>query len=119
LFLLRAIGVLVGAIANQVPMADTERALQIADLTITPAWIIGGGMLWRSKALGYVSGLGLLFQANMLFVALLVFFLLQPLLTDAPFALTDFVVVLVMGSVSFVPFVLFWRGVASRAKHPW
>lgn len=39
------------------PMADTERALQIADFAATPAWIIGGAMLWRRKALGYVSGL--------------------------------------------------------------
>ena len=114
LFLLRSINVLVGAATSQVPMAGTERALQIADFVITPAWIIGGVMLWRRKALGYVSGLGLLFSATMLFIALIVFLLLQPLLTNTPFALGDVAVVAIMGMVCFVPFILFARGVAAK-----
>ena len=52
----------------------------------------------------------MLFQASMLFVGLIVFLLLQPVLTDAPFAVADVAVVFVMGLVCFVPFVLFTRG---------
>ena len=95
-------------------MAETELALQIADVVITPAWVIGGILLWRRQALGYVTGLGLLFQASMLFIALIIFLLLQPFLTTAPFVLVDVVVIFVMGLICFVPFALFVRGMVSK-----
>ena len=62
------------------------------------------------------TGLGLLVQASMLFVALLIFMLLQPILTAAPFILTDFAVILLMGMICFIPFVIFVRGVASGGE---
>jgi len=52
----------------------------------------------------------------MLFIALIAFFLLQPLLTETPFAWTDMFVILVMGSIYFVPFTLFARGVLKRSS---
>jgi hypothetical protein len=114
LFCLRAIGVLVGALVNQTPIGTTELAVLISDFVTSPASIIGGVLLWRRKPLGYVAGMGLLFQTSMLFVGLILFMLLQPLLTAAPFSLADVVVVFIMGLVSFVPFALFVRGVVSR-----
>ena len=75
--------------------------------------IIGGLLLWRREPLGYVAGAGLLFQASMLFIGLIAVLLLQPLLTAAPFPLTDTIVVFAMGLVCFVPFALFLRGVVS------
>jgi hypothetical protein len=78
------------------------------------ALIIGGVMLWRRKALGYVVGTGLLFNLSMLFVGLLAVMLLQPLLTDAPFSATDVMVIFVMTLLSFIPLILFIRG-ASRS----
>ncbi len=109
LFCLRAL--------SQVVSAPTgpELGVLVADLLTTPWWVIGGILLWRRQALGYAAGLGLLFQGSLLFVALLVFFLLQPLVTAAPFALTDFVVIAVMGLACFVPFGLFLRGVQKSA----
>jgi len=64
--------------------------------------------------MGYVVGTGLLFQASMLFTGLIMFILLQPLVTQAPFMLADLVAVLIMGLVCFIPFALFVRGVISR-----
>jgi hypothetical protein len=113
LFTLRAIGVLAGALASQTSMAETELAPNVADLLIAPAWVIGGVLLWRREAFGYVSGLGLLFSVSMLFIGLIVFLLVQPFLTAAPFALVDVVVVLILGLIGFVPFALFVRGVLS------
>jgi hypothetical protein len=52
----------------------------------------------------------------MLFVGLLIFFILQPFVTGAPFPLVDFVVILVMGLVVFIPFGLFWRGLIMAGK---
>jgi hypothetical protein len=113
LFFLRAIGVLVGALASQTPMAETELAPNVSDLLIAPALVVGGVLLWRREAFGYVTGLGLLFQASMLFIGLIILLLLQPLLTTAPFALVDVVVVFILGLISFVPFALTVRGVVS------
>ena len=64
-----------------------------------------------------LTGLGPLFQASMLFFALIVFLFLQPLLTTAPFALADTVVIFIMGLVCFIPFAFFVRGVASKEKY--
>jgi hypothetical protein len=61
-----------------------------------------------------VAGLGLLFQGSMLFIGLIIFLLLQPLLTSAPFSIVDVIVVLVMGLICFIPFGLFVRGVVAN-----
>lgn len=115
LFLLRAIGVMVSALTSGALLTEAELAVNIADFLTTPAWVIGGILLWQRKELGYITGLGLLFQGSMLFIALSLFLLLQPILTDAPFALADALVILVIGSICFIPFALFVRGVATRS----
>lgn len=114
LMFLRVIFVLIAALINQTSVAITELSVLVADFLIAPAVIIGGVLLWRKKALGYVSGLGLLFQSSMLFIGLIFFLLLQPLLTNAVFALIDVVVVLIMGLICFIPFALFVRGVIAH-----
>ena len=111
LFLFRVIAVVVGALLSQTPLPRVELALLLADFLLAPALIIGGVMLWRHQALGYVGGMGLLFQTSMLFIGLILVLLLQPLLTGAPFAPVDVHVVFIMGLICFVPFVLFVSGV--------
>ena len=114
LFSLRVIGVIVGALASQTSVAITELSTLVSDFVIAPAFIIGGGLLWRREALGYVTGMGLLFQASMAFIGLIFFLLLRPLLTAAPFVLADVVVVSIMGLVCFIPSALFVCGVVSK-----
>lgn len=109
LFFLRGIAQLA-----QGAVSGPELAVTIADLLITPFWIMGGILLWRKHALGYACGLGLLFQGSMLFIGLLAFFILQPILSAVPFPRVDFIVIAVMGLVFFIPFGLFLRGVAPR-----
>ena len=87
-----------------------EFGVLIADGLTTALWIIGGLYLWRKQPAGYACGAGLLFQASMLFVGLLAFFILQPIIAGVPFPLEDFFVILGMGLVVFVPFGLFLRG---------
>ncbi len=108
LFLLRGIGVIAtegGALPR------SEAAVLAADFLTIPAWIIGGALLWRRQPLGAVAGMGLLFQASMLFVALIIVLLIQPLVTGGPFAPADVVVIALFGLVCFVPFGLFVRAV--------
>jgi hypothetical protein len=114
LFFLLVIGAIVQALISQTEIAETELALHTADFLITPAWVVCGVLLWQRKAFGYVAGLGLLFQASMLFIGLIIVLLLQPFITAAPFSLVDVVVILVMGLVCFIPFALFIRGVVSN-----
>jgi hypothetical protein len=112
-FSLLATGTMVNGLVSKAPVAGSELALQVSDFIITPAWVIGGILLWRRQPLGYVAGGGLLFQASMLFIGLIVLLLLQPLLTAAPFAPVDVVVTLVLGLICFIPFALFVRGLVS------
>ena len=114
LFFLLVIGAIVQALISQTPLTETELALHIADFLITPAWVVCGVLLWQRKAFGYVAGLGLLFQASMLFIGLIIVLLLQPFLTAAPFSLVDVVVIFAMGLICFIPFALFIRGVVSN-----
>jgi hypothetical protein len=113
LFFVRAAGVMVNALISQTPINAAELALHVTDFLIAPAWVIGGVLLWRRKALGYVTGLGLLFQASMLFIGLIVILVLRPFMTASEFVLSDVLVVLVMGMVCFIPFALFVRGAAN------
>ena len=114
LFFLLVIGAIVQALISQTPLAETELALHVADFLITPAWVICGVLLWQRKAFGYVAGLGLLFQASMLFIGLIIVLFLQPFLTSASFSLVDVVVIFAMGLICFIPLVLFMRGVVSN-----
>ena len=111
LFLLRVVGIFIGAIFNQTSLSETKLALNISDFVISPAPIIGGVLLWQRKAFGYVIGLGLLFQQSMLFIGLIAVLVLQPFIINVPFAIVDVIVVAIMGLVCFVPFALFAHGV--------
>jgi hypothetical protein len=118
LFFLRVIGVLSSALVRETRVIETELAAHVADYLIAPALVIGGVLLWRQSQFGYVTGLGLLFQASMLFIGLVVFLLVEPFLTAASFVLLDVVVTATMGLICFIPFGLFLRGVASGLGSP-
>ena len=113
-FFFRAIWILVEAGTNKTMLPVSEIGVLVADLVVSTLWVAGGALLLRQKPLGYVSGLGLLAVASALYIGLIMFLLLQPVLTGAPFALVDVIVVFIMGLVCFIPFALFMRGVASR-----
>ncbi len=111
-FAFRAIGILFQPGVDQIPV--TEVGVLVADLVISTLWIVGGILLLRHKPFGYASGLGLLVAGSELFIALILFLLLQPILTQEPFALVDVTVVFIMGLVCFVPTGLFMRGISSK-----
>ena len=114
LFTIRAIGMIAQAFIGQMPLPLSELGVLIADIVLSALWVVCGILLLQRKPLGYVSGLGLLFAASMLFIGLIIFLLLQPMLTNTPFVLADLIAVLGMGLICFIPFGLFLRGVVSR-----
>lgn len=117
LFILRALGVIVQSHLNPIALPVSEIGVLIADMILSAVWIAGGVLLLLRNPLGYASGLGLLFSGSMLFLALIVFLLLGPAIAGVPFAITDVIVVLILGMICFLPFFLFLRGVLSRRNH--
>ena len=64
------------AAIEQEALPDPELGLLIADFIACTAWLIGGILVWRRQALGYVTGTGLLFSTSMLFIGLIAIFTL-------------------------------------------
>ena len=120
LFIVRQIAVTVTALISQTPIDPImELPLWIADLTLSPAWLVGGFLLWRREALGYVAGAGLLLLYSLLFIGLITVMVFQGLFSASPIDVAGIVVMLVMGLICFIPFALFVRGAASdRSSSP-
>jgi hypothetical protein len=114
LFMFQAIGAMIDPIINHLQIPGIDLAVHISDFVISSFLVIGGIQLWRQKAFGYVSGLGLLFQASMLFIGLIIFLIIEPLLTTKPFLFLDIIVVSIMGLIGFIPLTLFIRGVMTK-----
>jgi protein-S-isoprenylcysteine O-methyltransferase Ste14 len=114
LFMLQAGGAMIDSVINQIQITGIEFAVHIADFSISPILVIGGLLLWRRKEFGYAIGLGLLFQASMLFIGLIAFLIIQPLLTQTAFLTVDILVVSIMGLICFIPLALFIRGVIAK-----
>lgn len=107
--LVRIITVLI----NQTSPDNLELVQWIDDLVIGgPALLIGGYLLLRRKALGYVAGAGLLLMSSMLFIGVIPAMVFQALSVDRPIDVIGILIVLISGMVCFIPFVLFVRGVA-------
>ena len=87
-------------------------ATLIADSVLALIWIIGGIALWRHRTVGYAVGPALLFNVNLLFLALIVLMLIQTLTTIWGYALIDFVVIIVMALVCLVPLGLYIHNMA-------
>lgn len=114
LFMLQAGGAMINAFINQIQVTGIDFAVHIADFSISPVLVIGGLLLYQRKEFGYASGLGLLFQASTLFIGLIAFMIIQPLLTQTPFLTVDILVVFIMGLICFIPLTLYIRGVISK-----
>ena len=98
---------------NQTTADNLERVLWIGDLVIgSPALLVGGFLLFRRRALGYVTGAGLLLMCSLLFIGLIPAMVFQALSAETPIDVIGIFIVLVSGMICFIPFVLFMRGAA-------
>jgi hypothetical protein len=111
-FFLLALSILFGGKASR-----SEIATAAADLVIAPFWTVSGIQLLRRKPFGYALGAGMLFHAATLFIGLLIYFFLQPLVAGVPFPLEDFIVIVPMALLCFVPFGLFVNGMFRQSSH--
>lgn len=88
-----------------------ENAVSVADIVVSLGWVCGGILLLRKKPLGYSTGLGLLVAASFLFLGLILFFFIAPLVSSRVFDWMEVITILVMGLICFIPTGIFWRGV--------
>jgi len=104
----------VAVIAGQKPVNAMYLPPFIADfIVLAPTWLVGGIMLWRRQALGYVAGAGLLLLGGILFAGLGFVVAFPTLYAGSPINVAGVVTMLVMAMICFVPFALFLRGAAS------
>ena len=109
-FLLACYQIINGLMRGIIPPLG-EYAVSLADIVVSTLWTTGGIALLRKRPIGYTLGLGLLFVTCSLFIGLILFFFLAPVLTDRPFEVMEVIQILIMGLIGFVPTALFWRGV--------
>jgi len=93
-----------------------ENAVSVADIVVSLGWVGGGILLIRKKPLGYSTGLGLLVAASFLFLGLVLFFFIAPLVAGRAFDWIEVSTVLAMGLICFIPTGLFWRGIARSSS---
>jgi hypothetical protein len=87
------------------------RHVWTVDLTISvPATLLGGVLLWRRAALGYVVAAGLLFAFGLTPIAFAAILALQPWLTGSAIDGGTIVGLLVFATVAYVPLGFFVRG---------
>ncbi|MGD8397325.1 MAG: hypothetical protein PVG11_00570 [Anaerolineae bacterium] len=99
------------ALAGGTTIDTLYLAPMVADFAVMiPAWLIGGFFLWRRLALGYVAGTGLLFLGSLLFIGITFVLIFPAFYSASPVDVGAVFMMLVMGSICFVPFALFVRG---------
>jgi hypothetical protein len=120
LFVVINVGNLVTATTSQ-PAGTLELVpVWIADFaTVIPACLVGGVLLWRRKALGYVAGAGLLLQYSLLFIGLAVVLAYPAFYDTRAIDMSGVVTMVACGLVCLILLALFVRGtMASRSPRP-
>ncbi|MCP4544505.1 MAG: hypothetical protein GY832_45930 [Chloroflexi bacterium] len=113
LFIVINIADIVAALTSQATIGPLKVMIWIADFTtIVPACLVGGFLLWRREALGYVAGAGLFLLYSMLFIGLVPIMMFQARYSALPVDVVGIVMMLLMGMICFIPFGLFVRGIA-------
>jgi hypothetical protein len=108
-------GAVATALAGGSPEEPLARHVWATDLVIeVPALLIGGALLWRRAALGYLAGAGLLLQFGMTPLALAAIIALQPWLTGAAIDTTTATGLLVFTLVAFAPLGFYVRAAAAQ-----
>ena len=102
--------------ASKLPLPHPDLGLALADITVSLIWLTGGILLLLKKPAGFAWGLGLLYAAVLLFIAVIVLVIVRPGLTTIPFAMDEVVTLGGMALLCCIPFGLFVRGVIKKEQ---
>lgn len=114
-FLLACYQIVNGLIQGTIPPLG-ENAVSLGDLVVSGFWFIGGIYLLQKRSPGYTFALGLLFVTCTLFIGLILFFFLAPVMTSREFNWNEVIQILLMSMIGFVPTAFYWRGVVLRKQ---
>jgi hypothetical protein len=107
----------VSVLASGGQLELVPRIVTIMDLTVQlPALLLGGILLWRREAFGYVVAAGLLLQAAAYLIGLSVISALQELVLNQPIDPVAVIPGIAVGAVALVLIGPFVRGAAGRGK---
>ena len=110
-------GAVLTALAGGASVDPGAHRVWIADLAVeVPAMLLGGGLLWRRRPLGYVVGAGLLLQFGLTPIGLAANVALQGFQTATSTDVATISGLLVFSAVSFAPLAFFVRGATSQTK---
>ena len=112
IFLLRSISIIYKTYTLDSSLPSTE----IADFAFSIFWIISGILLLLKKGSGYLLSSASIVQATVLFIGLMIYFILQPIIFNNPFALEDFIFIFIMSWICFLPFIIFIRRILIKSK---
>jgi hypothetical protein len=113
LFIALDVSAIVIALASQ-PPSEPEHPVYvlIADFsTMIPMCLVGGFLLWRRQALGYVGDAGLLLLYSILLIGPVPILMFSSSVNGLPIPVTDILFLLAMASICLIPFGLFVRGI--------
>ena len=117
LFVLMAVGGILGAVASHKEVGRLEQMLWIADLaTISPACLVGGVLLLLRRPLGYTGGTGLLLAYTMLFFGLVPVMVFTSIYDGSPADIIGLGMMVALGIISLAFLALFLRGGAKRGS---
>ena len=105
-FLARALVNIAHSVGGDADLPVPEIGVNIADAVVGPLWILGGILLFNTRPTGFVCGLIAYVHGALLFVSLMVFMAIQPLLCNKEFVASDFVAICIMSLVVIVPGVV-------------
>ena len=114
-FFFLAVSVVSEARASQ-SISMPEVGVSVADMLLSVFLLVGGILFFLRKPLGYANGPGMLFAAMLLFIGVLLFVIVQPLLSDAIFSWNDLIVLGSMAIICLIPFGLMTRGILLSQK---
>jgi len=75
----------------------------LADLVLCAVWVVSGIMLLKKSPAGMMMGMLSLLNGSILFLALIAYLAIQPMVTGSAFAPADFAVIAGMSLIFFVP----------------
>lgn len=101
--------IMTGIQAGSIPPLG-ENAVAVSDIALSFGLMSGAVLLLRRHPLGYSLGLGLLVAASSLFLGLILYFFLAPLLVGRPLDWSEVATVAGMSLIAFLPTGLFLRG---------
>jgi hypothetical protein len=103
-FLIRSIIGVINHYNGQALLTIPELAVNISDMFVCSFWVVMGVLLLAKKHLGYSTIIGIYFQASFLFVGLILFLILNPIVCNVKFSAADLITIAIMSLICIIPF---------------